>query len=154
MCTARRWRRCLSLASAASSAVESRPPLKATHSETSGKCGSSCASRASSQRGPKLTGPRRAARATAGSGRVFGEYAEAGDLGGALGAQLIARDGLELVQVAHERGLQTGGQRDRVAVRASQRLLDDLIDQAKLLQPVRGQVQRIGRHFLLVLALP
>ena len=53
-------------------------------------------------------------------------------LGRALGAQLVARDRVELVEVADHGGLQARGHRGGVAVRAAQRLLDDLVDQPEL----------------------
>src|SRR2546430_14802080 len=87
---------------------EPTPPLKATHTATSGKPGSSSSRRRPSERGPKPSVPRRTARGTA-LGRGFGKHAEAGDLGGARVAQLIARHGVELVQITGQRRLEAGG---------------------------------------------
>src|SRR5205085_7517793 len=142
-----------SVASAPSSAVESAPPLKATHTETCGKSGRSSARRALSARGPNATLRRPPARLTA-SGRGFGKYAERGDLGGARSAQLLGRDRRELVQIADDDRLEARGDRRRIAMRAPERLLDGFVDEAELVQAVGGEIQRVGGHFLLVLALP
>src|SRR5207253_7986256 len=131
-------------ASAPSSAVESAPPLKATHTETCGKSGRSSARRALSARGPKAT--LRRARLTA-SGRGFGKHAERGDLGGARSAQLLGRDRRELVQIADDGRLEARGARRRIAMRAPERLLDDFVDEAELVQAVGGEIQRVGGHF-------
>src|SRR5438309_4446909 len=139
-------------ASAPSSAVESAPPLKATHTETCGKSGRSSARRALSARGPNATLRRPPARLTA-SGRGFGKHAERGDLGGARSAQLIGRDRRELVQIADDGRLEARGARRRIAMRAPERLLEDFVDEAELVQAVGGENQRVGGHFLLVLAL-
>src|SRR5439155_27138338 len=142
-----------SAASAPSSAVESAPPLKATHTETCGKSGRSSARRALSARGPNATLRRPPARLTA-SGRGFGKYAERGDLGGARSAQLLGRDRRELVQIADDGRLEARGARRRIAMRAPEGLLEDFVDEAELVQSVGGEIQRVGGHFLLVLALP
>src|SRR6185437_4505691 len=139
--------------SAASSAVESAPPLKATHSPTCGKAGSSSLKRHCSQSGPKLDGPPRRARAMC-LRCVFGKHAEAGNLLGARRAQLIARHGVELIEVTDERRLETGRHGRRITMCATEGLLDELIDQPELFQPVGGEVERLGRSLLLVLALP
>src|SRR5205807_1705725 len=118
-----------------SSAVESGPPLKATHTETCGKSGRSSARRALSARGPNATLRRPPARLTA-SGRGFGEHAEGGDLGGARSAQLLGRDRRELVQIADDDRLEARGDRHRIAMRAPERLLDDFVDEADLVQAV------------------
>src|SRR5256884_1465086 len=138
---------------APSGAVESAPPLKATHTETCGKSGRSSARRALSARGPNATLRRPPARLTA-SGRGFGKYAERGDLGGARSAQLLGRDRRELVQIADDDRLEARGDRRRIAMRAPQRLLDDFVDEAELVQAVGGEIQRVGGPFLFVLALP
>src|SRR2546427_323593 len=142
-----------SVASAPSSAVESAPPLKATHTETCGKSGRSSVRRALSARGPNATLRRPPARLTA-SGRGFGKHAERGDLGGARSAQLIGRDRRELVQIADDGRLEARGARRRIAMRAPERLLEDFVDEAELVQAVGGEIQRVRGHFLLVLALP
>src|SRR5437588_1906368 len=140
-------------ASAPSSAVESGPPLKATHTETCGKSGRSSARRALSARGPNATLRRPPARLTA-SGRGFGEHAERGDLGGTRSAQLLGRDRRELVQIADDDRLEARGDRRRIAMRAPQRLLDDFVDEAELVQAVGGEIQRVGGHFLIYLRIP
>src|SRR5438105_7414082 len=118
-------------ASAPSSAVESAPPVKATHTETCGKSGRSSARRALSARGPNATPRRPPARLTA-SGRGFGKHAEGGDLGGARSAQLLGRDRHELVQIADDGRLETRGARRRIAMRAPERLLDPAASAASL----------------------
>src|SRR5215472_13080529 len=162
-CGCRRWSMCsarsarggrASCVRAASSAVESHPPLKATHSATSGKSGSNSVRRRCSHCGPKLGGLPRRARAMRASGGVFGKYAEARDLLGACRAQLIARHGVELIEMADERRLEALRRHCGVAVRAAERLLDELIHQAELVQSVGGEVECLGRRLLLVLTLP
>src|SRR5215472_15943567 len=162
-CLCRRWSMCSARSARAgrgnwlrpaSNAVESAPPLKATHSAMSCQSGSSCASCRCSHCGPKLDGPPRGARAMCALRSVLGKYAEAGDFLGALGAQLIAWHRVELIEMADERRLEAGGHRGGVAVRTAERLFDDLIHQAELLQPVGGQVEGLGGRFLLVLTFP
>src|SRR6516225_6795484 len=155
MCSARSARGgCGSWTRAARSAVGSQPPLKATHRAMSGKPGSSSLSRRCSHCGPKLDGLPRRARAMRALRGVFGKYAETGDLLGARQAQLIARHGIELIEMADECRLEPHRRGRGVAMRATERLLDELIHQAELLQPVGREVERLGRRLLLVLTLP
>src|SRR2546429_2084002 len=128
------------------------PPLKATHTETCGKSGRSSARRALSARGPNATLRRPPARLTA-SGRGFGKHAERGDLGGARSAQLLGRDRHELVQIADDGRLEARGARRRIAMRAPERLLDDFVDEAELVQAVGGESSRVRGHFPLFPAL-
>src|SRR5579885_3045875 len=128
--------------SAARSAVESTPPLNATQSGTSGNPGSRSESCSRSRSGPKvLLG-------------ALTEDPEGGDPPRARGAQLIARNRLERIEVFEQRRLEARRHRRRIAVRAAERLLDHLIDEAEPGQSIGGHVERLGRSFLLVLALP
>ena len=87
---------------------------------------------------------RRGAAARGSAGRDFLELAVAEDLVLALLEQRVDRLLLQLAQRLGQRLLQRDHHRRVVAVRAAQRLGDDLVDEAELLQPRRGDAEGLG----------
>src|SRR4029077_6471611 len=73
----------------------------------------------------------------------FGEDAERGDLGRTLRTQLIRRQGFQLSEVLDQRRLQSNRHLDGIAMRASQGLLDHLIQQGEPVQPLGRDVGRV-----------
>src|SRR5580704_16910950 len=86
--------------------------------------------------------------------RALREDAEGRDPCCALDLQLVARNQLELVEVLDYRGLQTRCRRDGITMGTAEGLLDHLVEETELVETVGGEIQRIRRGLLLVLALP
>ena len=144
-------RRVRSRASAASSAVESDA---AAEGDAQPGAGTRRQLRAGGRRataGPNSPRQPRAARATS-SRCVLGKHAEAGDLLRARRAQLIARDRSSSSRWRTRAALSARGHRRRIAVRAAERLLEHLIDEARACCSRSAvRFKRFGGHFLLVL---
>src|SRR6185503_11626594 len=117
---------------ASSSAMESRPPETAT--ATRPPFGSACESSAATARCTSLRL----------AGRDLLETAIGEDLVFARLEQRVDRLLLKLAQRLGQRLLERHHHRRMVAVRAARRLVDDLVDQAELLQPPRRDAERLG----------
>src|SRR5262245_51121554 len=61
---------------------------------------------------------------------------------------------LELVELAHQDGLQAHRDRMRIAMRAAERFADDLVDETKFGKTRRGEAERLGGVLGLLGALP
>src|ERR1700730_7748200 len=133
---------------AASNAVESTPPLKATHTATFGNAGKSAARCARSHRGPKDAAFIRLSR-----GR-FGIHTECGNLGAARRPEVLGAHLLQRRKMAHESGLEILRHCRRVAMRTTEGFLQHLVDEPKLRQARRSKTHRIRGRLFSLSALP
>src|SRR5690348_14831063 len=87
-------------------------------------------------------------------GRTLREHAEGCDLFRACHLELFARNALELLEIPDQRRLEARRDSRSVAVRATQGLFEDFVDEAELVETIRREIERLGGRFFLVLALP
>src|SRR5258708_2190264 len=84
----------------------------------------------------------------------FRKHAKRFDSLRTLRLELLERNRFELIEVADHCSLEPAGHGHCVAMRATQWLLDHLVDETELVETLRGETERIRGRFLLVLALP
>ena len=96
------------------------------------------------------------ARACHGRSRLgaLRKHTKRGDPRAALRAQLINGQGIEHIEVADESLLEGRRHRHRISMCTAERLLENLIDETELTQPVGREPQGFGGRLFLVGAAP